>query len=225
MPDPTVSEATMRLVRLLVGNPPQSVQDLVDATGVTRTAVAKGLDELVAAGFVRRSAEQLPGKGRPRFHYSVTDAARTHLFPADQSLAVSLMWRAIEDVGGIELKRRVLRRVGRALADHYKRQLRGNTAAERFRELAKVFCEAEGNLVEVEADGAGRLVMRRRNCSFFSVSEEGQAFCQIGEKMVSAIVEAPVRRTACRHDGDHCCIFEIVIDEVSRPEGPAQADK
>ena len=34
-----VSEAGMRIVRLLVGNRPRSVADLIEATGVTRTAV------------------------------------------------------------------------------------------------------------------------------------------------------------------------------------------
>ncbi len=213
MPDPTVSAAAMRLVRLLVGNLPQSVEDLVEATGVTRTAVAERLNELTAAGFASRSVQRLPGKGRPRYHYSLTDAALVRLFPGDKSLASSAMWRAIQEIGGVKLEKQVLKRISRALADHYKRQLQGRTPAERFRELAEVLRETEGNVVEVEASDAGRLVMRWRSCSFYSMFEESRVVCQIDEKMVSTIVGAPVRRTACRHDGDPCCIFEIVTDE------------
>ncbi len=213
MPDPTVSAAGMRLVKILVGNPPQSVEDLIEAMGVTRTAVTEQLNELTAAGYVRRCMDRLPGRGRPRYLYAATDAALEHLFSGCQSLVVPAMWRAIQDVGGVKLKRQVLKRVSRALADHYKRQLRGRTPAERFRELAEVFREAEGNVVEVEAGDAGRLMMRRRSCSFYSMFEKSRAVCHIDEKMVSTIVGAPVRRTACRHDGDPCCIFEIVIDE------------
>lgn len=213
MPGPTVSEAGMRLVELLVGKPPQSVEDLVKAAGVTRTAVVERLHELTAAGFVSRSVQRLPGKGRPRHRYSLTDAALVRLFPGDQSLASSAMWRAIQDIGGAKLENQVLKRINRALVDHYKHQLRGRTPAERFRELAKVFREAEGNVVEVEAGDAGRLMMRRRNCPFFAMFGESQVVCHIDEKMVSAIVGAPVQRTACRHDGDPCCVFEIVTDE------------
>ena len=213
MPDPTISAAAMRLVSLMVGNPPESIEDLIEAAGVTRSAVAERLNELVAAGFVRRSVQRLPSKGRPRYHYSVTDAALVHLFPGDQSLVTSVIWRAIQDIGGTKLESQVLERIGRALTDYYKRQLQGRTPAQRFRELAEVFREAEGNVVEVETGDAGRLVMRRRSCSFFTMFKETGAVCQIDEKMVSNIVGAPVRQTACRHDGDPCCIFEIATDE------------
>ena len=213
MPDLTISATAMRLAKLLVGNPPQSVEDLAEAIGVTRTAVTEQLNELVALGFVHRSVERLPDRGRPRHLYAVTDAALRHLFPGNQSLVVPAIWRALEDIGGKKLKEQVLEQISRTLADHYKRQFQGKTPAERFRELAEVFREIEGNVVEVTEGDAGRLLMRRRSCSFFSMFEESRAVCQIDEKMVSEIVGVPVRRTDSRHDGDPCCIFEIVIDE------------
>ncbi len=213
MPDRTISPAGMRLVSLMVGNLPQSIEDLTEAAGVTRSAVAERLNELVAGGFVRRSVERLPSKGRPRYRYAVTDAALADLFPGDQSLVTSAVWRAIQDIGGAKLEKKVLKRVNRALTDHYKGSLQGRTPAERFRELAEVFREAEGNVVELETDGAGHLVMRRRSCSFYNMFDGNRVVCQIDEKMVSAVVGAPVRRTACRHDGDPCCIFEIGADE------------
>ncbi len=213
MPDPTVSAAGMRLVESLVGNPPQSVEELTEAIGVTRTAVTEQLNELMAAGFVRRSVERVPSRGRPRYLYSVTDAALLRLLPGNPTRVVPAIWRAIEETDGIKLKEQVLERVSRTLAEHYKRQLKGKTPAERFRELAKVLRETEGNLIEVEADDAGRLAMRKRSCSFFSMFEESRAVCHIDAKMLSAIVGVPVRRTACRHDGAPCCIFEIVADE------------
>lgn len=52
-------------MKLLVGNPPQTITDLIRAAGVTRTAVTEQLNELVAAGFVERSMERLSGRGRP----------------------------------------------------------------------------------------------------------------------------------------------------------------
>ena len=57
MPDAIISAAGLRIVKLLVGNPPQTVSDLIGATRVTRTAVTEQLNELVAAGYVERGHE------------------------------------------------------------------------------------------------------------------------------------------------------------------------
>ena len=50
MVDTTITVAGMRIVRLLVGKPPQTVDELIEATGVTRTAVAQ---QLTRVGFRR----------------------------------------------------------------------------------------------------------------------------------------------------------------------------
>ncbi|MFZ5831917.1 MAG: MarR family transcriptional regulator, partial [Planctomycetota bacterium] len=71
-----ISASGMRLIKLLVGSRPQTVAELIEATGVTRTAVTEQLNELVAAGFVDRGTERLPGRGRPRYLYSATQSAR-----------------------------------------------------------------------------------------------------------------------------------------------------
>ncbi len=213
MPDPKVSAAGLRLVKLLVGNPPRSVEELVKAIGVTRTAVIEPLDELMAAGFVCRSEEQRQGRGRPRYLYSATNAALQELSPGSPSLVVPAIWEAIEEIGGTKLRRQVLNRVSNKLAKHYKRQLKGETPAKRLRELAKLFRKAEGNLVEIKSRGGHRLAMCRRSCSFVGMFEESRALCQIDEKMIRSIIGAPVKKTACRHDGDPCCVFEIVTDK------------
>jgi predicted transcriptional regulator len=83
MPDATISAAGLRVVRLLVGNPPQTVSSLIRATGVTRTAVTEQLNELIAAGFVERDTERLSGRGRPRHLYRTTQAALVLLFASN----------------------------------------------------------------------------------------------------------------------------------------------
>ena len=57
-PEAAVSAAGMRIIRLLVGCPPKSIAELIDATEVTRTAVTEQLSELVAAGFVERTIQR-----------------------------------------------------------------------------------------------------------------------------------------------------------------------
>jgi len=210
MADATVTAAGMRVVKLLVGQPPQTVSDLIKATGVTRTAVTEQLNELVAAGFVKRSVERLPGRGRPRYVYSASDAALLLLFADNQRLVVPAIWRAIDDIGGEELTRKVLRRTSHALASHYKHRITAKKPEERLRQMMEILRE-EGGLVEV-ADEEGHLVMYKRSCPFISMVDDNLAVCCMDQEMMTCVVGKPVRRTACRHEGAPCCTFELVSE-------------
>ncbi|NLX98096.1 MAG: MarR family transcriptional regulator [Rhodopirellula sp.] len=205
----TISAAGMRIVRLLVGRPPTSVANLIRITGVTRTAVTEQLNDLVSAGFVERQTERLPGRGRPRHVYSTTNHALLLLFASNQQQVAPAVWRAIAEVGGDDLVGRVLSRVSRAMAEQYRQRIRGTTARRRLNEMLKLLRE-EGNVVEVEEDEQGRLLLHRRSCPFFGMfDEKTKAVCCIDQEMISQVVGAAVHRTACRHDGAACCTFEL----------------
>jgi len=204
----TISAAGMRIVKLLVGNPPKTVAEMIRATGVTRTAVTEQLNELAAAGFVDRTTQRLPGRGRPRHLYAATDAALLLLFAGNQQMVVPAMWRAIEKVGGKELREKVLKQVSRDVAKHYKRRVHAKSPAERLLQMAKLLRE-EGHLVEIEEED-GQLVVRKRSCPFISMFEQTRAVCCVDQEVISDVVGAPIRQTSCRHDGAPCCSFQIV---------------
>lgn len=203
-----VTEAGMRIVRLLVGNRPQSVADLMKATGVTRTAVTEQLNELLAAGFVDRTTEPPTGRGRPRHLYSATNNSLLSLFASNQRQLVPAIWTAVTEIGGEALKRKVLQRVSRKMANHYRPRISGKTPRERLMQLAELLRE-EGNLVEIEEDGTGQVAMRKRSCPFFSMFEDTRSVCCVDHEMLRLIVRASVRRVTCRHDGASCCCFAI----------------
>jgi predicted ArsR family transcriptional regulator len=200
----------MRVMKLLVGRPPQTVVDLIDATGVTRTAVTEQLNELVAAGFVRRGTERLPGRGRPRHVYSATPASLISLFTNHHHLVVPAIWKAIGDLGGHDLTGKVLRRVSRELADRYKRRITAKDPRKRLRRFAELLRQ-EGVLVEVAAAN-GRLMMHKRSCPYISMLDENRSICCVDELMMAEVVGRPVRRTSYRHDGAPCCTFEVNRD-------------
>ncbi len=203
----SVSSAGMRLVKRMVGNPPMSIAQLMEATGVTRTAVTEQLGELMGGGFVERRLERLPGRGRPHHLYTATHAALLLLFPGAQQLVVPAMWTAIEEAGGEPLTRRVMIRVAHQLARHYRNRIRGRSPRKRLEQISAVLRE-EGALVETVVED-GRLVLRKRSCPFISMLDDKRAVCCIDEEMLSAVVGQPVRRIAYRHEGDPCCSFEL----------------
>jgi DeoR family transcriptional regulator, suf operon transcriptional repressor len=207
MTEATVSAASMRIVRLLVGQPPQTVTELGTQLNITRTAITEQLNELLAAGFVEKTIERLPGRGRPRHLFRTTNAALALLFANNQQMVVPAIWEALEQIGGESLTERVLRQLSLNLAKHYRERVTGNTPAERLRQLATVLTE-EGGLVEVSSEN-GELVLRKRSCAFISMFEATGKICHVDECFLHELVGAPVRRTACRHQGDPCCTFEI----------------
>ncbi|NQU21186.1 MAG: MarR family transcriptional regulator [Candidatus Nealsonbacteria bacterium] len=205
--NPSVSAAGMRMMNLLVGKPPQTVQDLIDSTDVTRTAITEQLNELLLAGLIERKRQPPTGRGRPRHLYSATTASLTSLFPNSQSLVVPAMWSAIEEVGGSKLTRQILRRVVRSLADHYKRKMKSTKPEQRLRELAKLL-RKEGGLVEATREGK-QLVLRRRSCQFISMLDDNRLVCAVDLQLLTQVVGRPMRRTACRLEGAPCCTFVI----------------
>jgi DeoR family transcriptional regulator, suf operon transcriptional repressor len=211
MADPTVSPAGLRIVKLLVGNPPQTITELLRAVGVTRTAVIEQLNELSAAGFVERQTQRLPGRGRPRFLYRATDSALELLFASNQRLVVPALWRALREIGGDEMLKKVLRRVSRLMAEHYNAQITAKRPHERLRQFVELLA-AEGGLSELAEGDDGQVVIRKRSCAFFSMADSRRNVCHVDEEMISLVVGRPVRQTCSRHDGAHCCIFEIAED-------------
>jgi predicted ArsR family transcriptional regulator len=207
MADPSVSPAGLRLVKLLVGNPPMTIAQLIKATGVTRTAVTEQLGELVAGGFVERRLERLPGRGRPHHLYSTTHAALLLLFADTQRLVVPAIWRAVAEAGGEVLTRRVMPRVARQLAEHYGTRIDEESPRKRLQQMSRVLGD-EGALVDVVEDG-GSIVLRKRSCPFISMLDENRSVCCVDEEMMSFVVGHPVRRIEWRHEGDPCCTFEL----------------
>ncbi|MGW8257231.1 MAG: helix-turn-helix transcriptional regulator [Thermoguttaceae bacterium] len=204
---PCVSATSMRIVKLLVGSKPQSVSQLMKKTGVTRTAISEKLNELSMAGFVRRTSERLPGRGRPHQLYRATDEALTILFASNQSLVVPAIWRAIYEIGGDELAGKVIKKTSRFLAKHYNKKVNAKRPTDRFRQLMNLFI-AEGGVLEAAVEN-GHMVVCKRSRPFLSMVDEKRSVCLVDLEMMSQVVGRPVRRTACRHDGDFCCKFEI----------------
>ncbi len=207
MADPSVSPAGMRLVKLLVGNPPMTIAQLIEATGVTRTAVTEQLGELVASGFVDRRLERLPGRGRPHHLYTATHAALLLLFADAQRLVVPAMWQAIEKAGGTALTEQIMTSVAWILAEHYNKRIHEKCPHKRLEKMSELLRE-EGALVEVIEEG-GALVLRKRSCPFITMLDENRSVCRVDEEMMAAVVGHPVRRATYRHEGDPCCTFEL----------------
>jgi predicted ArsR family transcriptional regulator len=217
MADAVVTGAGMRVIKLLVGNPPRTVGDLINETGVTRTAVTEQLNELVAAGFAERTIERLPGRGRPRHRYTATKAALVLLFANNQQLVVPAIWRAINEIGGEGLTQEILHLVSHRLAQHYMARITATDPRKRLDQF-KAILEEEGGLVDI-ATKDGVVSITKRTCAFISMFDEQRHVCAIDLEVMSTIAGCPVRLASCRHDGGSCCRVEIDTRAVNGTPG------
>ncbi len=202
------------MIRLLVGRPPQHIAELVAAAGVTRTAVTEQLNELVDAGFVRRTLERT-GRGRPRYRYEATDAALAALFANNQRLLAPALLRALTEIGGPELSHSVLDRVSQTLAEHYNGRINSTQPHERLRELAQIL-QDEGVLVDFE-ESDGRYVLHERTCPYIDMIDQDRAVCAVEQRMMEQVTGVPIKAVACRLDGCPGCTFELDLIPLVGP--------
>ena len=93
------------------------------------------------------------------------------------------------------------------LAEHYINKITAKKPEDRLRQLMEILIE-EGGILET-AEENGQLVLYKRSCPFISMVDENHTVCHIDLDMMAQIVGHPVRRIACRHEGDPCCKVEI----------------
>ena len=213
VPDLTITPAGLRVIKLLIGTRPQTIPELVRATGVTRTAVTEQLNDLVSAGLARRHMEHLPGRGRPRHLFSATTSALVLLFAGNQKLVVPAIWRAIKEIGGLDMCEKVVSRVSGILAEHYAARITATTPKERLEQLVRLLCE-EGGMLEIREE-EGHVSLYKRSCPFISMADEQRNVCAVDLDMISTVVGAEVRHTMSRQEGAPCCVFELVNEAES----------
>ncbi|MBX7168770.1 MAG: hypothetical protein K1X74_20710 [Pirellulales bacterium] len=191
---------------MLVGQPPQTMASLIQATGVTRTAVTEQLNDLLGSGFVRRTLERA-GRGRPRHRYEATELALRTLFANNQRLLAPALVDAVTEIGGAELRRQVLEGATQRLIEHYRQQITAQDPGPRFTQLAELLAR-EGVVVDVE-QRPDRVVLHQRTCPFVDMVDDSRAVCAVEKAMMCGVVGFPVEMVGCRLDGNSGCTFQV----------------
>ncbi|MDR2706664.1 MAG: MarR family transcriptional regulator [Planctomycetaceae bacterium] len=206
---PLVSGAGLRIIRLLIGKPPQTITELVEALNVTRTAVTEQVNELVAIGFLEQKLEHNGGRGRPSYLFSATDLAMRKLFEGLQDIIVPSMWRAIRKRLGDTMLNQICYDIASDLAASYARHLTTSTPKERIHEFVS-HLERSGRLVECR-ECEGNIMIKKFNCPFISMVEDTRTVCYIDQLCMQLLSGegASVELTENRLDGQTCCTFLV----------------
>lgn len=191
-----------------------SVDQLVDALGVTATAVRQRLDRLVAAGAVTRS-EVRQGRGRPSFLYSLTEAGVESMGNNLTALARA-MWNELLQLEDEIVRKRLMDRISQRMAEAFHGNVSGGTYAERLESLVQIL--RENNVVaDVEIDkGTSLPVLKINGCPYPGISgPDHHQICDVEQSMFSSLLGHPVRLTECRcHSAEGSCTFSPQTEDA-----------
>jgi len=205
-----ISEAGMRIMRLLIGYPPQLMNDLILKIGVTRTAITEQINELIEAGFVEQTLERVQGRGRPRFLYSATPLAHRQLFEGNQGVVVPAIWKALRRYCNPDTVMKICNDVAQDIADQFNPHIVATDPKERMRNFYHLTRDT-GRLVQI-TDTGNEVSVSKLSCPFISMYDESGTVCMIDQLTMAKIVGPNVRRTAYRHENDTCCTYTVSDD-------------
>ncbi|MGD0897543.1 MAG: hypothetical protein ABR915_06875 [Thermoguttaceae bacterium] len=183
---------------------PLGVSELSDAMDVTATAVRQRLTRLMARSLVERETIRI-GRGRPKHRYSLTDKGLRQTGSNFTDLAMAL-WREVRSIPDEALRRETLRRLAKALASGYARQIHGNAPAERLQSLADLLIQ-RGIPVSVE-NSPDNPTLTAHACPYPKLAEEDSNVCLMEKMLYSELIGGDVQLTQCRLDGGAECRFQ-----------------
>jgi predicted ArsR family transcriptional regulator len=184
---------------------PLSVTQLADAMEVTATAVRQRLTRLTFKSLIQREAVRA-GRGRPKHRYWLTEKGVRQTGSNFTDLALAL-WNEFSQVQDEDLRRQMLRRIARTLAEGYAEKIQGNTAAERIRSLGELLAQRRIP-VSVEDSSSQQSTLTAHACPYPNLAENDRSVCQMEKMLFSELVGGDVELTQCRLDGGSDCRFQ-----------------
>jgi len=175
---------------------PLGVMDLAEAMEVTATAVRQRLIRLMAKQLIQREPVRA-GRGRPKHRYWLTDKGVRVTGSNFTDLAV-VLWRELGSMAGEQQRQDLLRRIARALAAGYAKEIQGDTPTERMRSLGELLAQRR---IPVSVDGPPeRPVLKTHACPYPTLAEEDRSICTMERMLFSELLGRDVELTHCRLD-------------------------
>ncbi len=196
---------TEHVLELLLKEGPMTVRDIQETLGLSSSAVRLHLDTLYREGLVTVETRR-QGVGRPVKVYKLTPKARGALGRGNDALTISLLREVIESEGP-EKTRQLLSRVSTRLAREYKRQLRASRLWPRVQELRDLL-RKRGVVADIQ-QREDTIYIYEYTCPYHEVAQEHRLICEMEERFLREVLDAPVTLHDCMVDGAHKCIFAI----------------
>ena len=195
-----------------------TINELVEISGVTATAIRQRLSRLMEQGLVVRQAESR-GRGRPTHCYSLSASGQRISGNNFQDLAGAL-WSEIRAVEDPAVRQGLLKRIVARMADGYRDRIQGVNLLEKMKSLVGLMHERDVPF-EISGEDPSLPVLTAWACPYPELAEQDRAICSMENMLFSEILGESVRLSGCRLDGESCCTFVVGARTASAEPAPS----
>jgi len=186
-----------------------TLDELVAAVGLSRTAVNQHLMALEREGYVRKAAPRKTG-GRPLNIYVLTEEG-TNLFPKQYSWFSKLLIQTLREQVGEERVSQYMYDLGVKLSAGLIPRLIGKNRAERIGEIVNIMNETGFIARTISPESADKLPrVECKNCVYHDLSKDYPEVCRFDIGFLSGLMGAEVEHQACVQRGGDACRFRFV---------------
>jgi DeoR family transcriptional regulator, suf operon transcriptional repressor len=205
---PTVNSRQDVLDQLLERRAGATLEELVAAVGLSRTAVNQHLTALESEGHIRKATPRKTG-GRPQNVYVLTEEGANR-FPKQYSWFSKLLIQTLREQMGQEQLSRYMYDLGVKLSADLIPRLVGKNRAERIAEIVNVMNES-GFVARTlpPADSEKLPLVECKNCVYHDLSKDYPEVCRFDIGFLSGLTGAEIEHQACMQRGADRCRFRF----------------
>lgn len=205
----TVSSQQEVLNQLMERRSGATLDELVSAIGLSRTAVNQHLMALEREGHVRKIGLRKT-RGRPQHVYALTEEG-AHLFPKQYSWFSKLLIQTLRDQIGGEQIGQYMYDLGVKLSANLIPRLVGKNREERIAEIVKIMNETGFIAKTVSPADSDKLPrVECKNCVYHDLSKDYPEVCRFDIGFLSGLMGAEVEHQECMQRGGGACRFRFV---------------
>jgi predicted ArsR family transcriptional regulator len=197
------------LTQLLEHKSGVTLDELIAAVGLSRTAVNQHLIVLERQGYVRKGTPRKTG-GRPQHVYVLTEDG-TNLFPKQYSWFSTLLIQTLREQLGEEQASQYMFNLGVKKSAMLIPRLVGKNRVERIAEIVKIMNETgflARTVAPAEPDKLPRVECK--NCVYHDLSKDYPEVCRFDIGFLSGLMGAEVEHQSCMQRGGESCRFRFV---------------
>jgi DeoR family transcriptional regulator, suf operon transcriptional repressor len=205
---PTANSRQDVLDQLLERRAGATLEELVAAIGLSRTAVNQHLTALESEGHIRKTTPRKTG-GRPQNVYVLTEEGANR-FPKQYSWFSKLLIQTLREEMGEERLSRYMFDLGVKLSAGLIPRLVGKNRAERIVEIVNVMNES-GFVARTlsPADSEKLPRVECKNCVYHDLSKDYPEVCRFDIGFLSGLTGAEIEHQACMQRGADSCRFRF----------------
>jgi DeoR family transcriptional regulator, suf operon transcriptional repressor len=197
------------LTQLLERKSGVTLDELVTAVGLSRTAVNQHLIALEREGYVRKAAPRKTG-GRPQHIYVLTEEG-TNLFPKQYSWFSKLLIQTLREQVGEDKVGQYMYDLGVKMSANLIPRLVGKNRVERIAEIVQIMNETGFLARTVSPTDPDKLPrVECKNCVYHDLSKNYPEVCRFDIGFLSGLMGAEVEHEACMQRGSEACRFRFI---------------